>query len=218
MTLRHSGSVPPFAELDMPEQNLRRYVRERRLAWPSIFTMLARLLTFGGALALTVYATIEMIAVVSVGIVSVLQWAMVALFAITFGWIALPATAAVSGVLFGWVRRRAKASKLGPSRSSTDPASLRVGGSRRAGVSASRIDAEGHIQRAPADHSGRQRQQSYQAPPPSVALQNEDEAQKDESRHDPNHPIQCSDVRFHDSLLCITRRPRATRPRSAIAS
>ena len=109
MTTRSSASVPPFAELDMPEQNLRRYVRERRLAWPSFFTILARLVTFGGALALTVYATLEMIAVVSVGIVSVLQWAMVALFAITFAWIALPATAAVSGVLFGWVRRRAKA-------------------------------------------------------------------------------------------------------------
>jgi len=109
MTTRSSASVPPFAELDMPEQNLRRYVRERRLAWPSFFTILARLVTFGGALALTVYATLEMIAVVSVGIVSVLQWAMVALFTITFAWIALPATAAVSGVLFGWVRRRAKA-------------------------------------------------------------------------------------------------------------
>ena len=93
----------------MPEQNLRRYVRERRLGWPSLKTLLARLVTFGGALALTVYATLEMIAVVSVGIVSVLQWAMVALFAITFGWIALAAAAAISGVLFGGVRRRAKA-------------------------------------------------------------------------------------------------------------
>ncbi len=108
MTTRQSASVPPFAELDMPEQNLRRYVRERRLARTSFKTLLARLVTFGGALALTVYATLEMIAVVSVGIVSILQWAMVALFAITFGWIALTAAAAVSGVLFGGVRRRAK--------------------------------------------------------------------------------------------------------------
>jgi membrane glycosyltransferase len=108
MTTRHASSVPPFAELDMPEQNLRRYVRERRLGVPSLKTLLARLLTFGGALALTVYATLEMIAVVSLGIVSVLQWAMVALFAVTFVWIALAATAAVSGVLFGGVRRRAK--------------------------------------------------------------------------------------------------------------
>jgi membrane glycosyltransferase len=92
----------------MPEQNLRRYVRERRLGWPSFWTLLARLLTFGGALALTAYATAEMVAVVSVGIVSALQWAMVALFAITFAWISLPAAAAVSGVLFGGVRLRAK--------------------------------------------------------------------------------------------------------------
>src|SRR5688572_22329403 len=108
MTARQTSSVPPLTELDMPEQNLRRYVRERRLGRPSFFTVLGRLVTFGGALALTIYATLEMIAVVSVGIVSVLQWAMVALFAITFGWIALPATAAVSGVLFGGVRLRAK--------------------------------------------------------------------------------------------------------------
>jgi membrane glycosyltransferase len=92
----------------MPEQNLRRYARERRLGWPSFKTLLARLVTFGGGLALTVYATLEMIAVVSVGIVSVLQWAMVALFAITFGWIAVTSAGAVAGVLFGGVRLRAK--------------------------------------------------------------------------------------------------------------
>src|SRR5688572_5628051 len=108
MTARQTSSVPPLTELDMPEQNLRRYVRERRLGRPSFFTVLGRLVTFGGALALTIYATLEMIAVVSLGIVSILQWAMVALFTITFGWIALTATAAVSGVLFGGVRRRAK--------------------------------------------------------------------------------------------------------------
>jgi len=108
MTTRQSASVPPLAELDMPEQNLRRYVRERRLARTSFKTLLARLVTFGGGLALTVYATVEMIAIVSLGVVSVLQWAMVALFAITFGWIALTAASAVSGVLFGGVRRRAK--------------------------------------------------------------------------------------------------------------
>ena len=109
MTTRPAASVPPLAELEMPEQNLRRYVRERKLGWPSLKTLLARLVTFGGALALTSYATLEMIAVVSVGIVSVLQWAMVALFAVTFGWISLAASAAISGVLFGGVRRRATA-------------------------------------------------------------------------------------------------------------
>jgi len=100
MTTRHATSVPPFAEVPMPAQNLRRYTRERRRGWPTVRTALARLVTFGGGLALTVYASREMIAVVSVGGVSVLQWAMVALFAVTFGWIALTAAAAVAGVLF----------------------------------------------------------------------------------------------------------------------
>jgi membrane glycosyltransferase len=115
-TTRQSASVPPFAELPMPEQNLRRYVRERRLPWPSFKTMLARIVTFGGALALTIYATSEMVAVVSVGIVSALQWAMVVLFAITFAWISLSAASAVSGVLFGGVRRRAKGETRGEQR------------------------------------------------------------------------------------------------------
>jgi membrane glycosyltransferase len=107
MTTRQSASVPPLAELEMPEQNLRRYVRERRLGWPSIKTVLARIVTFGGALALTIYATSEMVAVVSVGIVSMLQWAMVGLFALTFAWIAVTAASAIAGVFFGGVRLRA---------------------------------------------------------------------------------------------------------------
>jgi membrane glycosyltransferase len=106
MTARNAATVPPLTELAMPAQNLRRYERERSPGWPSPKTVLARLVTFGGALALTAYATREMIAVVSVGGVSTLQWAMVVLFAVTFGWISIAATAAVSGVFFGGVRLR----------------------------------------------------------------------------------------------------------------
>ena len=40
MTTRHTTSVPPFAEVSMPAQNLRRYTRERRLAWPAFRTVL----------------------------------------------------------------------------------------------------------------------------------------------------------------------------------
>jgi membrane glycosyltransferase len=107
MTTRQATSVPPVAELAMPAQDLHRYVRERRLGWPSLKTMLARLVTFGGGLALAIYATREMVAIVSVGQVSVLQWVIVALFAVTFAWIALTAAASVAGVFFGGVRRRA---------------------------------------------------------------------------------------------------------------
>jgi membrane glycosyltransferase len=107
MTTRYATSVPPFAELPMPAQSFGTFTQERRRRWPRLRTVLARLVTFGGAIALTVYATREMIAVVSVGGVSVLQWAMVALFAVTFAWIALTAAGAVAGVLFGGVRKRA---------------------------------------------------------------------------------------------------------------
>jgi membrane glycosyltransferase len=103
--------MPPPALLDMPEQSFREFHAERRAPGPSAKTIAARLLTFGGALALTVYASREMIAVVSFGtMASTLQWVMVVLFTITFGWIALPASAAVAGVLFGGTRLRGAAS------------------------------------------------------------------------------------------------------------
>jgi membrane glycosyltransferase len=59
--------------------------------------------------ALTAYASGEMIAVVSIGGVSFLQWLMVALFTVTFGWISLAATGAIAGVFFGGARARAPA-------------------------------------------------------------------------------------------------------------
>lgn len=108
MTARGAAPVPPLAELAMPAQDLRRCARERNPRPPSPKTVLARLVTFGGALALTTYATREMIAVVSLGGISALQWAMVALFAVTFGWISIAAAGAVSGVLFGGVRLRGR--------------------------------------------------------------------------------------------------------------
>ena len=82
-----------------------------------------------------------MIAVVSVGIVSVLQWAMVALFAITFGWIALTAAAAVAGVLFGGVRRRAQ----------TRAARRAAHGARDAGL---QREPGRHVRRAARDGGG----------------------------------------------------------------
>src|SRR5262245_2039770 len=107
--MARQAAVPPFALLEMPDQDLVRYVRKLRLARPRIKTLLGRLVTFGGTLALTAYATREMIAIVSVGGVTVLQGVMVVLFAITFGWIALSAAASAAGLLFGGVRRNARA-------------------------------------------------------------------------------------------------------------
>jgi membrane glycosyltransferase len=101
------AAVPPFSLLEMADQDFDRYTRSRKIARPRLKTRLARLITFGGTLALTAYAAREMVAVVSVGGVSVLQGVMVVLFTITFAWIALAAAASIAGVLFGGVRRRA---------------------------------------------------------------------------------------------------------------
>ncbi|HET7133784.1 MAG TPA: glucan biosynthesis glucosyltransferase H, partial [Gammaproteobacteria bacterium] len=107
--MARQAAVPPFALLEMHDQDLVRYTRKLKIARPRIRTLLGRLVTLGGTLALTAYATREMIAIVSVGGVTVLQGVMVVLFAITFGWIALAASAAVAGFLFGGVRRNARA-------------------------------------------------------------------------------------------------------------
>jgi|SRR5881394_1765825 len=101
------AAVPAFSLLEMEDQDLDRYTRKQKPSRAKLETRLARLLTFGGALALTGYAAREMIAVVSVSNVTVLQGVMVVLFTITFGWIALAAAAAVAGALLGGVRRRA---------------------------------------------------------------------------------------------------------------
>jgi membrane glycosyltransferase len=101
-----SACVPPSAPLAMPAQSLRRYRRSGRVRW-SFVAWLARLLTFGGAAALTAAGAREMYGVVHIGGITPLEWVMVGLFAITFGWIALSAAACVTGILLGWQRRRA---------------------------------------------------------------------------------------------------------------
>jgi membrane glycosyltransferase len=102
------AAVPPFSLLEMEDQDFERYTRKNKIARPRFKTWLARLVTFGGTVALTTYAAHEMVAVVSVGGVSVLQGVMVVLFTITFGWIALAAAASIAGVLFGGVRRKGR--------------------------------------------------------------------------------------------------------------
>jgi membrane glycosyltransferase len=101
-----TASVPPPAPLAMPVQSLRKYARRPPIPAP-LRVHAARLLTFGGALVLAVAGAREMHAVVQVGGITALEWCMIALFALTFAWIALSATACVAGVLFGWERRRA---------------------------------------------------------------------------------------------------------------
>ena len=98
-------STPRAAPLSMPDQDLgaAHKVRFARTAWS---TRLARFVTFGGALALTAYATYQMFVVVSLSTVTALQWITVALFCVTFAWIALAATNALAGLAFGGAWRR----------------------------------------------------------------------------------------------------------------
>ncbi|MGQ8364208.1 glucans biosynthesis glucosyltransferase MdoH [Glaciecola sp. 1036] len=92
-------AVPPAASLQMLPQDFstKPEVNHGFQGWKAL---LARLITFGGALALTVYATYQMVLIVSQGKVTILQWVMVALFCITFVWIALAACAGLVGFLF----------------------------------------------------------------------------------------------------------------------
>lgn len=90
--------VPAPAPLAMPAQDLRR-VPERRFRPQGLHVHLARLIAFGGALALTVLGAQQMGKVFDPAHVSILQTVLSVLFTLTFGWIAFSASAAVAGVL-----------------------------------------------------------------------------------------------------------------------
>lgn len=101
-SLDHDGltrATPPEATMEMPAQDFSKRPNVK-FAFPSFKTLIARLITFGGGLGMTVYATYQMILIVSQSSVTPLQWVMVALFTLTFVWIALAACGAVAGFIF----------------------------------------------------------------------------------------------------------------------
>ncbi len=108
--------APPPSPLAMPVQSLKRFgpkeaaIPATPLTWRVI---LARLIVFGGALALTGYGGLEMYKVVSISGTTFLQYVLLVLFVINFSWIALAATSAVLG--FGWLVARRFASPPAPS-------------------------------------------------------------------------------------------------------
>lgn len=93
--------TPNEHRLSMPAQNLFKFDgRQRRkpLApdlWQTPWA--ARLVTFGGGLALTAYGGWQMYKVIDVGGVTALKWALLALFVLNFSWIALSFAASVVG-------------------------------------------------------------------------------------------------------------------------
>ncbi len=99
------ASMPGYAPLAMPAQSFRRFSRSDRHAQanPALGSSaaLARLVVFGGAVALTAYGAYQMYKVVGVGTTTALEWVLVVLFVITFSWVALSFTASIVG--FVWL-------------------------------------------------------------------------------------------------------------------
>ncbi len=105
-----AGAPPTPAEnrLSMPAQNLFKFDgrQRRKRAAPGLWRTpwLARLVTFGGGLALTAYGAHEMYRVIDVGGVTTLKWALLALFVLNFSWIALSFASCIVG-FFALLRR-----------------------------------------------------------------------------------------------------------------
>ena len=98
-------AMPPEARLAMPTQSLFRFDRSARRPWLSGHSRhapwLARLVVFGGGLAVTAYGAWQMYQVVDVGGTTLLEWVLLVLFVANFSWIALAFTSAVLG--FTWL-------------------------------------------------------------------------------------------------------------------
>ncbi len=110
------SSMPGFAPLAMPAQSFARFSRDDRRAWinprlarPPILT---RLVVFGGAIALSAYGAYQMVKVVGVGTTTALEWVLVALFVVTFSWIAVSFSASVVG--FFWLLAHWRRSEPAP--------------------------------------------------------------------------------------------------------
>jgi membrane glycosyltransferase len=95
------SAMPPESPIDMPVQSFERWSRKdgyRRTdpgrARPPWF---ARSVVFGGGFAVTVVGAWQMYEVVKVGGITVLEWALLALFVVNFSWIALAFSSAVLG-------------------------------------------------------------------------------------------------------------------------
>lgn len=97
-------AMPTEAPLAMPAQSLARFgrgqIRKEVMRHPYIGCWMARLLVFGGGLALTLYGGHEMYKVVDVGGVTPLEWALLVLFVANFSWIAIACTSALAGFIW----------------------------------------------------------------------------------------------------------------------
>ena len=97
------GSTPAPAPLEMPTQSLDE-APERRSGPPDARVILARVVSVGGAAALTWYGYWQMGLVFGNETSTLLQLILLALFTMTFGWIAFSAMQCIAGLLPAPVR------------------------------------------------------------------------------------------------------------------
>ncbi|MAS44977.1 MAG: glucans biosynthesis glucosyltransferase MdoH [Rhodobacteraceae bacterium] len=91
--------VPGEDRLRMVPQDLGRVPPRGRFAWPGRRVLAVRVLSLGGALAVTWIGADQMMQAFESDRISALQMALRFLFVLTFGWIAFPACAALAGLL-----------------------------------------------------------------------------------------------------------------------
>jgi len=108
--------MPAESPLDMPVQDLRRGAAARRLPQTRWTTWPARLIAFGGALAIATYGVVEMLNVVRFSNMTALQGVMIFFFAMTLLWIAFAASSSAASLLQILQLRRQPPSPLQPCR------------------------------------------------------------------------------------------------------
>jgi membrane glycosyltransferase len=95
------AAMPDESPLAMPTQSFERWSRRERRPFiqrrPRLTAWLARLAVFGGGAALTAVGIWQMYLVVSVGGITLLEWALLVLFSLNFSWIALAFSSAIVG-------------------------------------------------------------------------------------------------------------------------
>ena len=103
------AAMPPESPMAMPVQSFRTFDTRQRRIWSApklAYTpWISRLIVFGGGLLLTIYGAMEMYAVVNVGTITTLKWALLILFVANFSWIAIAFTSGLLG--FFWLLFRA---------------------------------------------------------------------------------------------------------------
>ena len=104
-------STPPLAPLGMPTQSLKT-VPARRRGRSGLRVILARLVAVGGAVLLAWYGNWQMMLVFGNETSTLLQLVLLALFTITFGWIAFSATQTIAGLFARSPREEARTGPL----------------------------------------------------------------------------------------------------------